>query len=98
MGVPVSFNRDWLNGRGPIRKPAERPVARRTEGPEDWRRQLEALTEDQVAARLRVSKGRLRKLESLVSIAVDLGEAGLRWEPEAFEGWLVAQQGRGAAA
>jgi hypothetical protein len=56
------------------------------------------LTEDQVAARLRVSKGRLRKLESLVSIAVDLGEAGLRWEPEAFEGWLVAQQGRGAAA
>lgn len=56
------------------------------------------LTEDQVAARLRVPRTKLRRIASLVALAVDLGEAGLRWVPETFERWLTEQQGRGAAA
>lgn len=56
------------------------------------------LTEDQVAARLRVSKAKLRTIAGLVALAVDLGAAGLRWKPEAFERWLTEQQGRTVAA
>lgn len=56
------------------------------------------LEEGDVARRLRVPRGRLRQIPSLVAIAVDLGTVGLRWEPEALERWLHEQQGRGAAA
>ena len=55
------------------------------------------LTPEDIARRLRTSTKALLKIPALRALAVDLGGV-LRWEPAAFERWLAAQQGRGAAA